>query len=1048
MVDPIYLIVIALGTAFLLGLLKKTAPALQIGLTLLALAAMTALSGSWAYGILTGSAAETAVYTAGFEPPLSINLFMGRSEAVLLTLINLAVLLSTFYLNTEHRKTSTYMLMLLMVFVMGLNGVVLTRDLFNLFVFIEIVSIASAGLIALRSSLNQLSAGFKFIIAGAVSSGLMLIGIVFTYYLTGSLNMDVIEEIMTTALASTGFVGLFLVFIGVILELKPFPVNGWGLDAYEASVPGVSAMVAAGTATAMFYAFTKVMGMMGPVFLHASAVLGALSFVGMNILALKQDRAQRLLGYSSISQIGLVILAFSLIKLYDLKNGEFIVFGLLSTHALAKALLFWLAGMVKKEFVSDWGAIRKKKVLLVPFAIGITALLALPPFPSFFAKWDLIMGLAAQGGIAWMIIILGGSLLEAVYLMRWFGNAAKNRFEETDRLDWRRGTIIPVFAAAALLLGMGFASSGLSVFEADFNWILLAAVVVLMLLEFLPGMVKNLILMAAIGYYGYGFVMAAESYRSVFALIFTIGALVTLLPGFGEKGRRTGFYPSAALMFAGLIGLIEATEFLGFFLSWEIMTLGSYFLILRGKESKPHALSYMLFSLGGAYLILAGFGLAYAGTGSSSLSLDVLKAAALIPGSGIIFALLAVGFMTKMASAGLHIWLPGAHAEAETDVSPMVSGILLKAGVFGLLMTAISMGEQSIGPVNLPYVLSWIAVITALVANYMAAMQEDAKRLLAYSSIGQMGYALFGISLMSHLGWLSALTISIVHFIYKVTLFLAVGGVVKRTGTKNMYQMGGLIGRMPLSFISVLISIIALSGIPPLAGFSGKWIIYNAILEKRWMLQGAVAGAAGIVAFLYLFRLIFAIFLGQLKDNHRKVKEAPFFIILPQMLMLGLVMYFSFLPGSLLRPIGEILKDFSSAGALEWQGNLAISQYGYWNGVAVMWVFMALFVVFFLILTINGRKAQWIKQFNIVYAAERPARPETTHFSYNFFAPVRKALGFLEYPFTTLFWDGVADFFHAVAGFFRRVYTGNGQTYLLQMVIFVVLTFMLTKGGF
>ena len=197
-----------------------------------------------------------------------------------------------------------------------------------------------------------------------------------------------------------------------------------------------------------------------------------------------------------------------------------------------------------------------------------------------------------------------------------------------------------------------------------------------------------------------------------------------------------------------------------------------------------------------------------------------------------------------------------------------------------------------------------------------------------------------------------------------------------------------------------------------------------------------------------MFRLIFAIFLGQLKDNHRKIKEAPFFIILPQILMLGVVMYFSFLPGSLLRPIGEILKDFSTSGALEWQGNLAVSQYGYWNGVAVMWVFMALFVVFFLILLINGRKAQWVKQFNIVYAAERPSRPETTHFAYNFFAPVRKALGFLEYPFTTRFWDGISDFFHAVAGFFRRVYTGNGQTYLLQLVIFVVLTFMLTKGGF
>ena len=110
---------------------------------------------------------------------------------------------------------------------------------------------------------------------------------------------------------------------------------------------------AAGTATALFYAFTKVMDMMGPVFLQASAVIGALTFLGMNILALKQEKTQRLLGYSSISQIGLVILAYSLIALFGLDNGEFIVFGLLSTHALAKALLFWLAGLVDREKLSD-----------------------------------------------------------------------------------------------------------------------------------------------------------------------------------------------------------------------------------------------------------------------------------------------------------------------------------------------------------------------------------------------------------------------------------------------------------------------------------------------------------------------------------------------------------------------------------------------------------------------------------------------------------------------------------------------------------------------
>ena len=546
---------------------------------------------------------------------------------------------------------------------------------------------------------------------------------------------------------------------------------------------------------------------------------------------------------------------------------------------------------------------------------------------------------------------------------------------------------------------------------------------------------------------GYPLIQETEGYRLVFALIFLVGALVTLIPGFGKKGKRRGFYPVAVMMYAGLVGLIEARDMLSFFFSWEIMTLGSYFLILRGKKSKPHALSYMIFSLGGAALIFAGFALSYALTGSGSISLDILGRLGDNNIAGLVLLMLSIGFMTKTASAGLHVWLPGAHAEAEGDVSPMVSGILLKAGVLGLLMTLIYMGSQSIGFVNIPYVLGWIGAISMLIGNYMAAMQEDAKRMLAYSSIGQLGFILFGLALMSHLGWLVALTMSVTHFIYKVVLFLAIGGVVMRLKTRNLYEMGGLITRMPVSFTMVLISIIALSGIPPLAGFAGKWIIFNAIIDKGWYLQGAVLSVAGFVAFLYLFRLIYSIFLGQLKDNHRRVKEAPFFMLVPQVLLVGIMMFFSIKPSSLLKPIGQILSQVKTDGMLVWNGSLATSSLGYWDGMAVMFIFMAIFGALFLLLAFINRGAQGVKQFNIVYAAERPSRPETTHFGYNFFAPYRKAVGFLEYPLAVRFWNFVTDLFHSVAGFVRLIYTGNGQTYLLQLIIFIVVTFLLTRGG-
>lgn len=457
-----------------------------------------------------------------------------------------------------------------------------------------------------------------------------------------------------------------------------------------------------------------------------------------------------------------------------------------------------------------------------------------------------------------------------------------------------------------------------------------------------------------------------------------------------------------------------------------------------------HALSYILFSVGGAYLIFAGFAAAQAGQVGLSIGLLQNVSEGIAPA---VFSLLVVGFMTKTASLGLHIWLPGAHAEAETDVSPMVSAILLKAGIFGLIMVMMNMGDQMIGNTSITYYLGWIGVFTSLIGNLMAAMQEDAKRLLAYSSIGQLGYALFGLSLMSHLGWLVAVALVVTHFLFKTVLFLSIGGVVMRTKTKLMYKMGGLVKKMPLTYIASLMAIITLAGIPPLNGFAGKWLFYNAIIEKEWFLQGGVLFFAGIIAFLYCYRFLHTVFHGQLKDEHREVKEAPFWILLPQYLILITIMVLSMFPNSLLQPIGEMLKSIYPQGALVWEDTLAHSLYGYWDGKLVMYIVMAIFgSVFFWALFVN-RKAQKVKQFNITYSGEAPSRPETTHYAYNFFAPYKKALGFLMYPGITNFWNGVAEYTHAVADKVRRIYNGNGQSYVFHIVAFIVVFYFISVGG-
>jgi len=249
---------------------------------------------------------------------------------------------------------------------------------------------------------------------------------------------------------------------------------------------------------------------------------------------------------------------------------------------------------------------------------------------------------------------------------------------------------------------------------------------------------------------------------------------------------------------------------------------------------------------------------------------------------------------------------------------------------------------------------------------------------------------------------------------------------------------------MPLSFIAVMIGIIAISGVPPLSGFGGRWVFYNAILLAEHRLPIIILFLSGPIAFLYLFRLIHTIFLGQLKDEHRRVREAPFWIVLPQMVFVALLLIFAVVPGLVLAPVdGYIGQFFSGQPGLNWDGTTILSEFGYWNPIAIMISVGVIFVTLFAWLLFVNRRAQKVKQFNIVFAAERPYRPETTHFAWNFFAPYRKALGFLTLPLVTLFWDTLVDLLHSLSDWMRRFYTGDGQVYAIQILAFIVVVYLL-----
>jgi len=1044
MVGPIYIIAVALGIAFIMGLFGKSLKGLSGWAMLAGLGFMTFVSGQWLLEFMSNNRAVETIFTAGFKPPYSINLQMGMYEAFITFLINTVGLLGGIYLFKDLKQNGTNAMVVFLVFIMSLNVVVMTRDMFNLFVFLEVGSIATAGLILLNKNGNALQAGMKYLIATGIISGILLIGIIFAYYFTGSLNIDDLLAANMGASKAT-VIAVFLIYVSILLELKPFPANGWGIDVYTAANPGIGALVSAATASAGFYVLYKLLPLGGAEWLNYIAVIGGITFVGSNLMGTKQNNPNRLLGYSSIGQIGLLTMILGLSDVLGEKL-VFIAFGILISHYAAKAGLFWLSGIINAKDIKGWAALRKSPFLLFLFGTFVFALIGFPPFPSFFGKWELIMTLATGGHWAWMVTILVGSFLEGIYLFRWLGYAIKLDHEELPdfKIEWNK--LFPIWIMAIVLYSVGVYVTPMVEGGSFINYLPLMFVLFLFAIDFLPIYIKNTVSIGGIIWYMFHIypILEHDLMRLVFAGIFLVGGVLTLVAGYNKKGIRRGFYPMALMMYAGLIGIIQASSMLEFFFSWELMTAGSYFLIIRGKRSMPHGYSYMLFSIGGAYAILFGFALAFASTFDTSLA--ALGSISILP--TLAYTLLAVGFMTKTASLGLHIWLPGAHGEAESDVSPMVSAILLKAGIYGLMLLFLYMDRASTGASNLLYILGWIGALTTLVGNLSASFQEDAKRLLAYSSMAQLGYILFAISIMTYMGWLAGFVYVINHFMFKAILFLVIGGVVVKLGTHNMYEMGGMIKKMPFSFVAVLISIIVIGGIPPLSGFTGKWLFYNAIIEKGWYFQGAIIFFAGVIAFLYLYKLIHSVFLGQLKDNHRNVKEISAWILVPSYILIIGIMIFSAFPKMVLQPIGEMIAPyFKGSDTITWEGTKALSSIGYWDGSTVMTVVGSAFVLVLGWLVIMSSKAKKIGQFNIVFAAERPFRPETTHVSYNIYAGYKKALGFLVTPGVTAFWAMLSNLVLEFANWLRRIYSGSMQNYALHVVLYIVVFYLIALGG-
>lgn len=1016
LLQPLNIFLLGLGGGFLIPLLYRIGKPLPAIAFVVALVGMALISGINFWNLHNGQP-TIEVLTAGAVPPLSINLRFGLWEGFFAFSVNIAALLGAWQLWPRLRD-SYGALLLFLILIMGINGMVMTRDLFNLFVFLEIVSIATYGLLGLDKTPTALAASFKYIMATVLASSFFLLGSALLYHATGTLNIDLLiaqRDAISGPIATTA---LLFVLACLLIELKPFPANGWGLDVYETAPSGIAALVSVAVSAGVFFALFKLL----PLFenqLWIIAIAGGTTFLFSNLVGLKQTNVQRMLGYSSIAQMGVLTLALALLSKQGAEASlPLVVGGLFVNHLFAKAGLFWLAGAVGQRDIDGWAAISGRPLALLVFAMLLVAIAGLPPFPGFWAKWELVMQLSGADLYIWISVVLVGSLFEAAYMFGWFKQATR-ALPGTAHALLDIDKMLPPIVCALVLTIAGIVGAQLSVAASLWLFAPLSVGALLYALDWLPGRIKCCLMLIAVLIVGSWLIGGLQGIPALFAVLLLAGGLVVASAALYRSDDRNGYFPLMAVLLLSIAALTRSTTSLQFFFCWELITLSSYFMIAQGHNARPHALPFLLFSLVSAFCLLAGFALADAANGTTLL--EAFRTGG--SDATAAFVLLTLGVLIKAGAVGFHVWLPGAYAEADDDLSAMLSSVVSKVAIFGLFVVTY-LAIRSETALELAHLLAWIGMATTVAGAVLAFRQDDVKRLLAYSSMSQLGYIITAIALMSHLGWVTALYLVANHLIVKGILFLAVAGVIWRCGTRRIDELGGLVRHMPLTFAAATIALVSMSGLPPLAGFGGKWLLLSAMADKGWYGLIAMGVLATFIGLLYMFRLGYAVFFGA--TPHGPVREAPAQLLLPQIVLVGAILVLSFFPKLLMDPVSAAIDPYF-ASTLVWQGMSLETIYGYWNPVPVMTASVigagVLLAISWTAYRISrGRDAtQGIAQFYAHYSAL--TRP-------------------LAVPVATQFWNGLATTVVAAGASLRRVYTGNGQTYAMYVLYYVAALYL------
>lgn len=424
---------------------------------------------------------QTIHYWMGnWAPPLGIEFVIDPINAVIVTMITFLAMMTAIY-STPYLKKSNWLYMggyytLMALLCVGLSGMTLTGDVFNLYVYLEIASLSGYGLIALGGNKGTLAA-FRYLMIGTIAASLYLLAIGFLYSMTGSLNMAdlsvLLQDKMDSPLIAMA-IALLIAAFGIKAAL--FPFHGWQPDSYTYSHPGAAPLISGAMSKVPAYAmlrfFFYLFGAQHLFVEHGLTVIGIFGALGIilgSVMAIAQDDFRRMLAYSSVAQIGYIAVGLAIGSVYGLIGAVLHIIN----HAFMKGSLFMVIGGIQYRFgefrISQLGQIHKKMPFtVVTLCIAALGMIGIPPTGGFFSKWYIMLGAMTTEQYIYVAVLVLSSLLNAVYFFRVMENvfvnpapALKEVNPPAGKLELPLQMLIPIIVMGVGILVLGFCNASI-----------------------------------------------------------------------------------------------------------------------------------------------------------------------------------------------------------------------------------------------------------------------------------------------------------------------------------------------------------------------------------------------------------------------------------------------------------------------------------------------------------------------------------------------------------------------------------------------------------